>query len=87
MKVKSESEVTQSGLTLSDPMDWSLQALPSMGISRQEYWSGVPLPSPSKGYVNVLNNRSAFHDVTGYVLRSDKIVWLCFRKESIFRDT
>ena len=22
------------------------QASPSMGISRQEYWSGVPLPSP-----------------------------------------
>ena len=22
------------------------QALPSMGFSRQEYWSGVPLPSP-----------------------------------------
>ena len=24
------------------------QAPPSMGFSRQEYWSGVPLPSPSK---------------------------------------
>ena len=24
------------------------QALPSMGFSRQEYWSGVPLPSPMK---------------------------------------
>ena len=22
------------------------QAPPSMGVSRQEYWSGVPLPSP-----------------------------------------
>ena len=22
------------------------QALPSMGFSRQEYWSGVPFPSP-----------------------------------------
>ena len=99
MKVKSESEVTQLCLTLSDPMDYSLpgpsvhgifpgkstgvgchcllcsisppstiklllllsrisrvqllatpwtaayQAPPSMGFSRQEYWSGVPLPS------------------------------------------
>ena len=27
-------------------MDCSLQALPSMGFSRQEYWSGLPLPSP-----------------------------------------
>ena len=98
MKVKSESEVAQSCLTLSDPMDCSLpgssihgifwatvlewgaiafspivkqlysnvvshfsriqllvtpwtaahQAPPSMGFSRQEYWSGVPLPSPWK---------------------------------------
>ena len=45
MKLKSESEVAQSCLTLSDPMDCS-QAPPSMGFSRQEYWSGVPLPSP-----------------------------------------
>ena len=44
-KVKSESEVAQSYLTLSDPMDCSLLAPPSMGFSRQEYWSGLPLPS------------------------------------------
>ena len=43
MKVKNEREVTQSCPTLNDPMDSSL---PSMGFSRQEYWSGVPLPSP-----------------------------------------
>ena len=95
MKVKSESEVAQSCLTLTDPMDcsppgssvsgilqarileWSAiafsnawkwkakvkslsrvwllptpwtaayQAPLSMGLSRQEYWSGVPLPSPA----------------------------------------
>ena len=94
MKVKSENEVSQSCLTLSNPMDCSLpgssihgifqarilewvdiafsnawkwkvkvkslsrvwllatpwtaayQAPPSMGFSRQEYWSGLPLPSP-----------------------------------------
>jgi len=45
-KVKSESEVAQSCLTLNDPMDCSLPAPLSMGFSRQEYWSGVPLPSP-----------------------------------------
>ena len=44
-KVKSESEVAQSCPTLSDPMDCSHQAPPSMGFSRQDYWSGVPLPS------------------------------------------
>ena len=42
MKVKSESEVAQSCPTLSDPMDY--QASLSVGFSRQEYWSGVPLP-------------------------------------------
>ena len=46
MKVKSESEVAQSCPTLSDPMTAAYQAPPSMGFSRQEYWSGVPLPSP-----------------------------------------
>ena len=29
------------------------QAPPSMGFSRQEYWSGVPLPSPRKPYIMV----------------------------------
>ena len=43
MKVKSESEVTQS---LSDPWTAAYQAPPSMGFSRQEYWCGVPSPSP-----------------------------------------
>ena len=48
MKVKSESEVAESCLTLSDPVDCTYQAPPSTGFSRQEYWSGVPLPSPSR---------------------------------------
>ena len=44
---ESESEVAQSCLTLCDPMGSSLhQALLSMGFSRQEYWSGLPFPSP-----------------------------------------
>ena len=50
MKVKSESEVTQSCPTLSDPMDCSLPGSSVHGFSRQEYWSGVPLPSPTTGY-------------------------------------
>ena len=101
MKVKSESEVAQLCLTLSDPMDCSLpgssvhgifqarvlewgaiafsnawkwkvkgkslshirllatpwtvahQAPPSMGLSRQEYWSGVPPPSPPWSYHSI----------------------------------
>ena len=46
MKVKSESEVAQSCLILAIPWTAAYQAPPSMGFSRQEYWSGVPLPSP-----------------------------------------
>ena len=46
MKVKSESEVAQSCPTLSDPMDCSLPGSSVHGFSKQEYWGGVPLPSP-----------------------------------------
>ena len=42
---KSENEATQSCPTLSDSVDCSPPGS-SMGFSRQEYWSGVPLPSP-----------------------------------------
>ena len=43
---ESEGEVAQLCPTLCDPMDCSLhQAPPSMGFSRQEYWSGLPFPS------------------------------------------
>ena len=31
----------------SDPMDCSLPGSSVHGFSRQEYWSGVPLPSPN----------------------------------------
>ena len=42
VKVKSLSCVW----LLAMPWTAAYQALPSMGFSRQEYWSGVPLPSP-----------------------------------------
>ena len=44
--IQSESEVTQSCLTLCDPWTVAHQAPSSMGFSRQEYWSGLPFPSP-----------------------------------------
>ena len=46
MQVKSESEVAQSCSTLNDPMDYCLPGSSIHGFSRQEHWSGVPLPSP-----------------------------------------
>ena len=38
--------VAQPCPTLCDPMDAAHQAPLSMGFSRQEYWSGLPFPSP-----------------------------------------
>ena len=43
---KSESEVTQSCPTFCTPWTVAYQASLSMGFSRQEYWSGLPFPSP-----------------------------------------
>ena len=44
MKVKSQSEVAQSCLTLCDPMDCSPPGSSIHGIFQaREYWSGVPL--------------------------------------------
>ena len=43
VKVKSLSRAW----LLVTPWTGAYQAPPSMGFSRQEYWSGVPLPSPS----------------------------------------
>ena len=48
-KSESESEVAQSCPTLCDTWTVAHQTPPSMGFSRQEYWSGLPLPSP--GYL------------------------------------
>ena len=42
VKVKSFSRVW----LFTTPWTTAYQAPPSMGFSRQEYWSGVPLPSP-----------------------------------------
>ena len=41
-----KGEVTQSCLTLCDPVDCNLLGFSVHGISRQEYWSGLPFPSP-----------------------------------------
>ena len=46
VKVKSLSRVR----LFATPWTAAYQAPPSMGVSRQEYWSGVPLPSPWELY-------------------------------------
>ena len=52
VKVKSFSHVR----LFMTPWTAAYQAAPSMGFSRQEYWSGVPLPSPTQ-YLLLLLSR------------------------------
>ena len=43
------------------PWTKAYQAPPSMGFSRQEYWSGVPLPSPILPSTRIHSNESDLH--------------------------
>ena len=63
VKVKSLSRVRPSAT----PWTAAHQAPPSMGFSRQEYWSGVPLPSPNRILFNYKNqwNCAICRDVAG----------------------
>ena len=45
LKSESESEVAHSCPTLCDPVDYNPPGS-SVGFSRQDYWSGLPFPSP-----------------------------------------
>ena len=52
---------------LATPWTAAYQAPPSMGLSRQEYWSGVPLPSPL-GILLLLLKGMLFEQLTLTVL-------------------
>ena len=54
VKVKSLSCVQ----LLATPRTAAYQPPPSMGFSGQEYWSGLPLPSPSEKLSNLLRSHS-----------------------------
>ena len=56
VKVKSHSHVQ----LFTTPWTAAHQAPPSMGFSRHEYWSGVPLPSP----LNSLGRGNLKHSIT-----------------------
>ena len=45
-RVAAAAKSLQSCPTLLDPIDGSPPGSPSLGFSRQEYWSGLPFPSP-----------------------------------------
>ena len=46
LSLKSENESGELCLILHNPMDYSLPGSSVHGISRQDYWSGQPFPSP-----------------------------------------
>ena len=58
VKVKSLSQVQ----LFATPWTATYQALPSMGVSRQEYWSGLPLPSPSISLAHAIVPYTYFWD-------------------------
>ena len=67
---ESESEVAQSCPALCHPRDCSLpQASLSTGSSRQEYWSGLPFPSPGDLLDPGIEPRSSTWRQTLYPLR------------------
>ena len=59
MKVKSESEVAQSCLTPSDPMDYSLLGSSAHGIFQARVLEWVPQPSPSKVQKGPINGNDS----------------------------
>ena len=88
MKVKSESEVAQSCLTLSDPMDCSLPGSSVHGFSRQEYWSGMPLPSPrqpsSKRQRRRLQNQGHFWKIAKHGKVDFYFLWFPISRPFVF---
>ena len=76
VKVKSLSRVRLSAT----PWTAAHQASPSMGFSRQEYWSGVPLHSPNEilvyTYSTCPNERSLLISNTGEAVARN---WYCVK--------
>ena len=55
---------------LATPWTAAYQAPPSMGFSRQEYWSGVPLPSPHTDMRGMQNQMTMRDDQDGWFIAS-----------------
>ena len=63
------------------PQTAAHQAPPSMGFSRQEYWSGVPLPSP-RSY-KLTSNKSILKG-SGFRYLKQLVIFLPQRKTNLF---
>ena len=88
VKVRSLSRVQ----LFSTPWTAAYQAPPSMGFSRQEYWSGVPLPSPDyilglpkylkwlkqqKSIVSDSGSKKLETKVSAELVSSEGCLWAC----------
>ena len=69
---------------LATPWTAAYQAPPSMGFSRQEYWSGLPLPSPTSQLVTPFNKKSRFLTSFCNISSSTKLTRATFRFENSF---
>ena len=74
----SQTLVTQSCPTLCDSMDYSPQVPLSMEFSRQEFWSGLPFPSP--GHLPSLG-------IEPRLLHGRQILYCLSHKGSLFHDS
>ena len=83
MKVKSESEVAQSYPTFGTPWTAAYQAPPSTGFSRQEYRSGVPLPSLIylSTYMQIATQISFLKTIHGHFPQRIQIVNMYLQEE------
>ena len=81
MKVKSESEVAQLCLTLSDPMDCSLPGSSVHGIFQARVLSGLPLPSP---VVPLIRGISRLPSCWEYLMVKDLRALTVYRMASIY---
>ena len=73
-KVKSLSRVR----LCATPWTAAYQAPPSMGFFRQEYWSGLPLPSPKESIIKLKIKRSE-----SLLVRTVKELWKCEQSTSV----
>ena len=73
VKVKSLSHVQLSAT----PWTAAYHAPPSMGFSRQEYWSGLPLPSPMTNLDSILKSRDITLPTKVHLVKAMVFQWSC----------
>ena len=72
----------QSYLTLCDPIDGSPPGSPSLGFSRQEHWSGLPLPSPMTNLDSILKSRDITLLTKVHLVKAMVFPVVMYRRES-----